>query len=224
VQFDRLLRVRAIHDLIHQRQRALAGDAAAWIHRNKWNDYFYEKYRAATALAAPGGRGTKDVDCADLSIKSLIDFAADNGLPVTFLDVSGFLYCSLASVPWGMLHRIRTRPWFDKEAFLGVVRDFIRTKSLYKHNTVENPSGPKPGDLMIRYKERFYGAVNQRMTHTALVFGTYPPGTPSPMEKNVAIPDFPGDDEARKQFNQTQYFRGTVDDDTPQVQLMISGS
>lgn len=186
---------------------------AAWKHVNFWNEGFYKMYRQDAAKDAPSLEGTKDVDCADLSITALVDFAEKHFLPVTFLDASGFLYCSKANIPWGMLnHTRRNLFWYSKSMFLGVVRTFIQVKSLYGFNTTENGSGPEPGDLLMRYKEwPVIGKV--RLHHTALVFAAYPPGTPSSQASNMTIPNFPGDDQAMKDSQGTKYFRGTVDKD-----------
>ena len=57
----------------------------AWKHSNHWDDEKFMAYRNYVARMAPQLRGRTE-DCADLSMLLFIDFAADNGLPVTFWD------------------------------------------------------------------------------------------------------------------------------------------
>src|SRR5262249_32811605 len=59
----------------------------------------YKMYRTYVEGRAPTLIGTKDVDCVDLSIIPLMEFAATNLLPVTFLDADGFLLSSKTNQP-----------------------------------------------------------------------------------------------------------------------------
>ena len=62
----------------------------------------YRKYVEVTVPNAGYGvfEGAHE-DCADLSIRLLIDFAASQGLPFTFRDVSGWRYISKAERAFG---------------------------------------------------------------------------------------------------------------------------
>jgi hypothetical protein len=206
----------------------------AWQHTKLWSDSgMYQNYRQyvkKTVPNAPTGvfEGAHE-DCADLSIRLLIDFAEQSGLPVTFRDVSGWRYISKAERAYGppdsnidlghpqtMIQSFKTGdreadgtlvPWFTKGDFTKMVMENIQTKSLWELNTTENPSGPDPGDLMMRY-----GGIH-RYHHTALVLDVYAPYATHPQWNNPHIPDFPGADAAEKQKNVTRYFMGTKDKD-----------
>jgi hypothetical protein len=188
----------------------------AWTHKNAWNAGFYTRYRQYVAQNAPSYKGTKHVDCADLSITLLIDFAAKNFLPVTFRDADGSLLCSKAQGTWRCSQSFPTKaelrgPLFVHPAvFLGVVRKQIQVKSLWYWNTVENPSNFGPGDLMMRYSS-FAGVTTQ--DHAALVFAVYRPGTPHPRASDKTLKNFPGRDNAMQDFGGTEYFMGTPDVD-----------
>jgi len=204
-----------------------------WKHTKSWdgnNGTMYADYRKFVVLAAPKYVQTKDVDCSDLSIILLIEFAAPRGLPVTFKDVDGWLYSSKAQSALGpktsgydgagqgaaaQRYDESQLRWFTKDMFIAIVRQNMQTKSLYLHNMEANPSGPEAGDLMIRYRTKWFGLkVDAAETHTALVYSTYPPGVSHPYEKSVNVPNFPGRDQANNEVNQTAYFRGTVDEKT----------
>jgi hypothetical protein len=210
----------------------------AWKHYNQWDPAMYEKYRKFTETTVPNApygtyEGASD-DCADLSIRLLIDFAAQQGLPLTFRDVSGWRYISKAERAFGpaqaprytpkyaqghpkdVIFHLKTDdreadaaafPFVTKDGFTKVVQENIQTKSLYYYNTENNPTGPDPGDLMMRY-----GSIHH-YHHTALVLSVYAPFAYHPQWKNTGIPDFPGPDEAEKQGHVTRYFMGTKGED-----------
>ena len=205
----------------------------AWQHTSQWTSAMYDKYRkyAETTVktASYGVFEGAHEDCADLSIRLLIDFAAQSGLPLTFRDVSGWRYISKADrafgppeAPYDLGHpktqivRFETDgrvadatavPWLSKDDFTKVVQENIQTKSLWNFNTQESPNGPDPGDLLMRF-----GGIH-RYHHTALVFSVYAPFAIHREWRNSAIPDFPGSDDAEKQTHVTRYFMGTTDDD-----------
>lgn len=205
----------------------------AWKHTSLWTPAVYQKYRKYVEKTVPNAskgvfEGAHE-DCADLSIRLLIDFAQLSGLPVTFRDVSGWRYISKAERAYGppgapfstdhpqaAIHNFKSGdrvadgtmvPWFTKDDFAKMVMENIQTKSLWFLNTEENPSGPDPGDLMMRY-----GGIH-RYHHTALVLSVYAPYATHPLWRNPGIPDFPGADVAEKQKNVTRYFMGTKGDD-----------
>ena len=200
---------------------------AAWRHFASWDGKVYTAYRKYVTQTAPGRRSTKDLDCSDLSITLVIEFASKNGLPVTFKDAEGAFYSSKARSPLvpktsgfdgagagaaAPRYDEGAPVWDSSEKFIAVVRDKMQTKSLYLYNMeLNSTSGPDSGDLMIRYRTKWFGTkVDQANTHTALVFQTYGPSVPHQLENRTDVPSFPGRDQANSQPN-TEYFRGTVD-------------
>src|SRR5262245_55790839 len=169
---------------------------AAWTHFANWdgnNRKWYSAYRKYVAQNAPGRRSTKDLDCSDLSITLMIEFASRYGLPVTFKDAEGAIYSSKArsalepknsgydgagAGAGAARYDESPRVWDSGEKFIAIVREKMQTKSLYLYNMELNSSaGPESGDLMIRYRTKWLGTkVDQANTHTALVFQSYGPG------------------------------------------------
>jgi hypothetical protein len=166
---------------------------SAWTHRSVWNAHHYHAYRHYVARSASSFRG-QTPDCADISITTIIDFAALYGLPLTFWDNAGVRYISKATrqSPKSMLH---TRSWGTADDYLTAVRARINADSLLNRNTVPNPRGPEPGDIMAS------------SSHAALVFGVRPGAGMHPRAYDDSVPIFPGDAEARLQLNQTEYIR-----------------
>ena len=115
----------------------------------------------------------------------------------TFWDNSKTRYASKGTrqTPTNYLGATRTLSWDNQAEFAAVVRRRIGAKALLLQNTVVNPKGPEPGDLMA--------AVD----HTALIYRVYPPGVPHPKAGDSSIPSFPGREKARQEVNQTEYLR-----------------
>jgi hypothetical protein len=65
---------------------------AACSHYAHWSPPVYKKYRQTVERTAPSYKGPTE-DCADLSIKLIVDFAASNGLSLTFKNNIGRGYC-----------------------------------------------------------------------------------------------------------------------------------
>ncbi len=173
----------------------------AWKHYAAWTEEYYKSYRSFVAEMAPkmSGRNKnsngEDLDCADLSIGLLIDFASRKGLPVNFQDASGFLYVSKANYPYGPNNAVRrSEEFLTKDIFTFIVRKYIQTKSLYTYNTDQTDYGPGVGDLMMRYTVSASGRTD--LHHTALVFAVYNAGVRHPKEADDGVPSFPGPDEA----------------------------
>ena len=77
-----------------------------------------------------------------------MEFAAEEGLPVTFWDNDEVRYPSKGTRQTPTSSRVlRTKSWDDKGEYLDAVRARIGAKSLVEHNTVVNPRGPEPCDL-----------------------------------------------------------------------------
>ena len=172
---------------------------SAWPHYKFWTDDLYEvTYRKYVMDNAEKYEGDT-ADCADLSMTLLIEFAAANGLPLTFYDNAGVRYISKGErqSPRNIL---TTYGWKDKASYLHAVKYRIGAKSLLKQNMEPNVRGPQPGDLMIKED------------HAALVFRVWPARMPHPLapqcDKKGGIPLFPADaEQAKTELNQTKYFR-----------------
>src|SRR5215469_4981807 len=171
---------------------------SAWTHTNWWQPNTYGEYRRFVSQRAPQYRG-QTADCADISLTLLVDFASQRGLPLTFWDNADVRYISKATRQTPKDSRIaHTRTWSNKAEFLRAVQKRIGADSLLKKNTLTNPSGPQPGDLMSSAQ------------HTALVFAVRAGAGAHPRAADRTIAPFPGDVVARTQLNQTEYFRTTV--------------
>jgi hypothetical protein len=171
---------------------------SAWTHTNWWQPGTYSEYRRFVSQQAPQYRG-QTADCADISLTLLVDFASQHGLPLTFWDNSDVRYISKGTRQTPKDSRVgHTRTWSNKADFLYAVKKRIGAKSLLQKNTMTNPSGPQPGDLMSSTE------------HAALVFAVRAGPGAHPRAADRSIAPFPGDMVARTQLNQTEYFRTTM--------------
>lgn len=176
----------------------------AWMAMTYWTDQHYQDYRKYVAKEAPKLRGNTDMDCADLSMVLVINFASQNSLPLEFRDNDGVVYSS-AAVEQDPPAMIRSKTWRNVKEFTAAVTSRLGTEALWKSNTEVNPDGPQAGDLMIDFDGRIH--------HSALVFAVYLRGIPHPMSKMQHIQDFPADtplqdgDEIAIHQPYTEYFR-----------------
>lgn len=170
----------------------------AWKTRNQWSAEYYEGYRQFVAWHAPLLRGRTE-DCADLSMLLIVNFAEAEGLPLSFTDNNGVLYRSEASEPAPKLKTF-DRSWSSKDSYYKTVTNRLDCRALFRYNTVRNPRGPAPGDLMLKDD------------HAALIFAVHRPGVEHPEAADPSIPVFPGRDKARLQLDQTRYFRSSESD------------
>ena len=171
---------------------------AAWRHFRYWSGRLYDiEYRDFVTRRAPRYRGRTDYDCADVTLLLLIEFAAREGLPVTFWDNDEVRYPSKGGRQTPAA-RFFNKTWNTVEEYIKAVTDRIQSKSVVNQNTVVNRSGPQPGDLMVK------------VDHTALVVQVYRAGAPHPRAQDKTIPVFPGHEQARLQVGQTEYFRQTM--------------
>ena len=178
---------------------------AAWTHRRYWTPRVYDKeYRDFVVQRAPKYRGRMDYDCADLTLLVLIEFAVQQGLPVTFWDNDQVRYPSKGSrqTPSAL---VLNRTWNTADEYIKAVTDRIQSKSLVNQNTVVNRLGPQPGDLMVK------------TDHTALVVAVYGVGVSHPKAYDKSIPTFPGHEQARLQMGQTEYFRAATPTATSEI-------
>jgi hypothetical protein len=123
---------------------------AAWKHWGFWDRTTYDRYRSHVAQEAAKFRGRTDLDCADMSLILLIDFAAGRGLPVTFWDNNRVRYISKATrqTPTSYLKASFTLTWKTQAEYTDAVRRRVGARALLEQNTLVNPRGPQPGDLM----------------------------------------------------------------------------
>jgi hypothetical protein len=180
---------------------------AAWRHSTYWGPTTYEHYRAFVIERTETFKGRSDLDCADISLTLLVEFAAAKGLPITLRNENNIRFISKATrqTPTAGLSIHRTYEWKTKGEFLTAVINRLNAKSVFTRNTVVNPGGPEPGDLMCK------------ADHTALVFKVYPRGLAHPRANDKRIPLFPGPQIARTQLNQTEYFREDPTKPTPTI-------
>ena len=179
---------------------------AAWTHVQYWTHALYASYRQYVTANAPTYEGDTR-DCADLSVTLLIEFAASNGLPLTFYDNADVMYVSKAERQHSKSYHVHVRSWKNKDEYSKAIQARIGASSLFNQNMEPNPRGPEAGDLMIK------------QDHAALIFRAWPPGVSHPLANQYdikgGIPKFPGAVQAAKELNQTKYFR---DDPTAPVQ------
>jgi hypothetical protein len=186
----------------------------AWTHTATWDDAAKKAFRKEVWLFASSKVGTKGLDCADLSMSMLIDFASRKGLPVTFRDNDDVAYSSIKSEQDPSATFTNTK-WSNKEEYVKVVTRRVGTKALDAKNL--DPADKTPieeGDLMI--------AFDGHLHHTALVFRAYAAGAAHPQEKDLGIPNFPGDAIAISQKDQWFYYRGTILEETDDRVTKIS--
>jgi hypothetical protein len=166
---------------------------AAWLHSRRWSPTVYGEYRKYVRSRAPLLKGRTE-DCADLSVFLLVEYAAAKGLPLTFLDNANVCYASKAprQTPGDLLF---SKSWNTKDDFFRAVKARVGASSLLLKDTVQNPKGPEPGDLMLK------------SDHAALVFAVYLPGQRHPRSTETAIPLYPGRVQAARQTNILEYFR-----------------
>ncbi len=190
----------------------------AWQHGKKWDNAAYQGYRRHVAKRAPELKGRSE-DCADLSMLLLIEYASQEGLPVSLQDNDGNRYRSTTNYTsyevggrMGVLFVVtglggikNTVSWQNADQFYQAVRQRIGAEALYAKNTTVVSGAPAAGDLMLTE------------THCALVYKVYAPGERHPQSGNSNIPNFPGSDKAKEQFNVTEYFKGTVDSQSGQT-------
>jgi hypothetical protein len=179
---------------------------AAWRHVSYWNEGVYGRYRTYVTYRALQFRGRTDLDCADMSIILLIEFAALHTLPLTFWDNNQVRYISKAKRQTPKDSRLlRSYSWKSTAEYIRAVRNRVGASALLRQNTVPNSRGPQPGDLMASGD------------HTALIYAVYPPTVEHPRAADRRIPIFPGRVQAAKETFQTEYFRSGETEAVPVV-------
>jgi hypothetical protein len=172
---------------------------AAWEHSRYWNQGAMAQYREYVEAEAPRRKGRTE-DCANLSLTLLIDFAAENQLPVTFRDNNLVLYCSKGSCQYPD-DSVKNRTWRNKDDFMKVISARIGSPNLAINTfEVKNLQDIWPGDLMWKWNP----VTKER--HTAIIFNVLQSGRRHPKQLDSTIPDFPGPKVAAQQANVLEYF------------------
>src|SRR5690349_17714009 len=139
---------------------------SAWKHTQYWTPALYDAYRASVPPQARQMMGRTE-DCADLSLLLLVEFAAANGLTVSFHDTKGTLYCSKATGAFPAT--LREGVWSNKDEYYSALKRHIGARSLYTFDTEDvADSQIKPGDLML--------SCTPSDAHAAIVFAVWGPG------------------------------------------------
>jgi hypothetical protein len=205
----------------------------AWNHTNIWTDDYYEAYRRFVKSKAHLLKGGTE-DCADLSMSLIIDFAEQNGLPLTFTDDRNLQYSSKRDGQW-------------PSAGLNVEYSIIPVPT--GGVTVDASGGPvwETGLLKIpqqfdyyfgdncvwKNKGEYYAAVKRRIGasalfskntepistaprsgdlllskgHAAIVMDAYLPGLPHPKAADSSIESWVNPETAAKEVHVLEYFR-----------------
>lgn len=176
-----------------------------------WDDRTIRVYRFNVGIVAPNHRGDAE-DCADLSMKFLINFAFKHGLGVSLKNADGWIYSSRADraekyITTAVDARNNEAKWTSRDEFYAAVKRHINVRDLWRLNTKKNPDGPQPGDLLIIYKKTGIFASRH---HAGIVCAAFAAGQSHPRANDTSIPDFPGGDTAMAEKNVTEYFRGTT--------------
>ena len=168
---------------------------ATWSHRAYWTPQVYGNYRRYVQANAPRLKG-RTQDCADLSIYLIVEFAAPNGLPLTFVDNANVRIISKGSIT---VSGCRCR--VEVEAFqleVGLLPGGDHAHQREGTVVVEyrrQYGGPEPGDLMLKGD------------HAALVYAVYQPGSRHARAQDTQVPVFPGAQQAAIQPTTQEYFR-----------------
>jgi RHS repeat-associated protein len=123
---------------------------AAWTHSRYWDYAWKGKYAEYVANNFRKYLGNQS-DCADLTMLVLIDFASDNGLPLTFWHGSGCIYAS------------KSCKFSEKQAFIDKVTKGIGSRDLWGTGRTYN-TGQALGEMDIGS-----GDVYVEAGHAALV-------------------------------------------------------
>jgi hypothetical protein len=209
---------------------------AAWNHTNSWSDDYYEAYRKYVKANAAAMQGREE-DCADLSMLLIVNFAAEQGLPLTFTDNKDIRYSSKESgqIPLSGLHLK-----YDKvtvPTFMRVNPAAYRGGPPWSYTTIDVPSGVTFRFAYTNYtwtnKEEYYTAIKQRINanalfnkntevnphgpqpgdlllskdHAGLVIALYPAGVPHPKAADTSIKSWVDQATALKEVNVLEYFR-----------------
>jgi hypothetical protein len=207
----------------------------AWNHTNSWNGTFYDDYRKYVRFGASAMKGRLE-DCADLSMLLIVEFAAMQGLPLTFTDNREVRYSSRAAsqFPTSGVNITYTRT--DVNLPTGGVTFMPGGGLGWETAPLEIPTGVKyAGDKNYTWinKDEFYLAIKNRINaaalykyntevnplgpqsgdllsskgHAGLVIDAYPVGLGHPKASDMSIAPWVSPESALKEVNVLEYFR-----------------
>lgn len=214
---------------------------AAWNHTSSWTDTYYDAYRKYVNASASAMKGREE-DCADLSILLIVEFAAREGLPLTFIDNQGIYYSSRdegQSVDKGM------HLTYDRiDIPTGGVTVNSRGDFAWQTAPLEIPKGfiYSSFNYTWRTKDEYYTAVKNRInagvlfekntevnpfgpqagdlllsdSHAGLVIDSFPVGVAHPKAADTSIQSWVDQATALKEVNVLEYFRdnhGVINED-----------
>ncbi|GEM_PF-2243152 len=207
---------------------------AAWNHTNNWTNEYYKAYRKYVTANASSMKGREE-DCADLSMLLIVNFAAQEGLPLTFTDNNDIRYSSKegGQIPEGGTHLTYEKVY--------VPSPFPPNPGTYRggppwgYTTVDVPNGIMISRNNYKWsnKDEYYKAVINRISakalyhkntevnplgpqagdlllsdgHAGLVINSYPPGVPHPKAADTGINSWVDQATALKEVNVLEYFR-----------------
>lgn len=215
---------------------------AAWNHTKSWTNAYYDAYRKYVKVSAITVKGRQE-DCADLSMLLIVEFAAQEGLPLTFTDNRGIKYHSKYG---GQKPESGFHVDYDRvEMPTGKIAVGPRGGFGWEFANVDIPSGVSvyPGSNYTWInKDEYYTAIKNRInsgalyhynteinpsgpqsgdlllsdSHAGLVIDSYPPGVGHPKASDDSIKSWVDQATALKEVNVLEYFRdnhGVINDE-----------
>jgi hypothetical protein len=215
---------------------------AAWNHTNIWTDAYYEAYRKYVKFSASSVKGRQE-DCADLSMLLIVEFAAREGLPLTFIDNQDIQYSSKYD---GQYPESGVHVNYDRvNVPTGNVAVGPRGEFGWEYAPVEIPKGISlytGSNYKWKNKDEYYTAVKNRInskvlfnknteinlfgpqsgdlllsdSHAGLVIDSYPAGVGHPKAGDTSIESWVDQATALRQVNVLEYFRdnhGVINDE-----------
>ncbi|MBS1795385.1 MAG: hypothetical protein JSS81_16125 [Acidobacteria bacterium] len=213
----------------------------AWNHTKTWTPGYYADYRKYVKFNAPTMKGRLE-DCADLSMALIVDFAAREGLPLTFTDNSDIRYSSWAN---GQNPASGIHMQYDRiNVPTGGVTIGPGGQPQWMTAPVEIPGVSIHFGTNYTWsnKDQFYDAVKNRINaealfnynteasslgpqsgdlllsseHAGLVIDALPAGVPHPKAADMTIASWVDPATALRQVNVLEYFRdnhGNINDE-----------
>ncbi len=206
---------------------------AAWNHTSSWTNAYYDAYRKYVNVSASGVKGREE-DCADLSMLLIVEFAAREGLPLTFTDNQDIHYSSKAD---GQYPTSGMHVNYDRiDVPTGNVAVNSRGEIGWQYAPVEIPKGLSiytGTNYTWKNKDEYYTAVKNRInagvlykkntevnpfgpqsgdlllskSHAGLVIESYPVGIGHPKAYDSSIEPWVDQATALKEVNVLEYFR-----------------
>ncbi|MEZ5425759.1 MAG: hypothetical protein R2747_05805 [Pyrinomonadaceae bacterium] len=204
----------------------------AWNHTQTWTIGHYDAYRKYVKFNAPTLKGRVE-DCADLSMLLMVEFAASQGLPLTFTDNQGIRYSSKDS---GQYPKSGFSVHYDSvDVPTGGVSVGPRGEVGWEYSRVQIPNIDYTfgSEYSWKNKDEYYTAVKNRInsgvlyekntvvnnhgpqsgdlllsdSHAGLVIDSYPPGVGHPKAGDTTIKSWVDQETALREINVLEYFR-----------------